>query len=69
MVETRAAPAPEVFLAFRGGTTADADGQPARLEKRPGAPIFIDPGDPGAPNDGERKEQRLGSPIAASGTS
>ena len=66
MVETRAAPAPGVFLAFRGGTTADSDGRPARLEKRPGAPIFDDPG---APNDGERKREGWCAPIAASGTS
>ena len=65
-METRAAPAPGVFLAFRGGTTVDSDGRPARLEKRPGAPIFDDPG---APNDREQKREGWCAPIAASGTS
>jgi hypothetical protein len=46
-----------------------ADGQAARLEKRPEAPIFIDPGDPGAPDNEERKRERLRSPIAAFRTS
>ncbi len=67
-MEPRAAPPPGVFFCVPGWNHRRC-GRPARLEKRPGAPIFIDSGDPGTPNDGERKRQRLCSPIAAFRTS